>query len=60
MKLIKALYQNSAAVSKFIVALFGVVLTGLVTHNWSGTPNVISDAVALLVFLIPNVNTKSN
>lgn len=62
MKFAKLLYANSAAVNKFIVAATGVVLTGIVTHDWTGTANVISDAVALLVYLIPNVsnvNAKS-
>jgi hypothetical protein len=58
MKVLKALLANSGAVSKFLVAATGVVLTGLVTHNWTGTSNVIMDGVAVLVYLIPNVNTK--
>lgn len=55
MNLLKTLLANSSSVNKFIVAVAGVVLTGLTTHNWTGTANVISDGVALLVYLIPNV-----
>lgn len=59
MKLLKALLSNIGAVNKFLIAATGVVLTGITTHHWTGTANVISDAVALLVFLIPNLVSGS-
>jgi len=58
--MLKKLAANTGMVSKFLVAAAGVVITGLATHDWTGTANVISDAVALLVYLIPNTGTSTS
>ena len=57
--MLKKLAANTGMVSKFLVAAAGVVITGLATHDWTGTANVISDAVALLVYLIPNSSSTT-
>lgn len=56
--MLKKLLSNTGVVNKFLVSATGVILTGLVTHDWTGTANVISDAVAILVYLVPNVGSN--
>lgn len=53
-KVASTLNNASAIYAKFLVAALGVVLTGYISNDWTGVPSVISDAVAVLVYLIPN------
>jgi hypothetical protein len=55
----KNLVANSSTISKFLVSIVQSCSVALTTHSWTGVPSIISYALSVLVYAVPNAKVAS-